>query len=228
MEAGDADSNLGTVELLDKNDPAKADIHFANAMKHYQIALRAKPGDADTLSEIADGYAWLADSQLALGHNDEACANRLRQTQLLSALQAKDPKNAEYAGDFLGNALGLARIELAQGQATQADKRLTAALADAKRLSAADPDDKTLLRQIVAIGLHLAKAKLAEGNPNIRLVETLLANCRTSIAKDDRELDQLCAAQLLRLDTIEGHQHRTPLDTLHRDPNRIGNIRSDP
>lgn len=192
MEAGYAASNIGTLDLRDRNEPGMAEIRFANALEHFQVALRAKPEDADILSDIADGYAWLADSQLALGKFDEALANRLRQKQLLDELQAGDKNNAQYAQDRLTNALGLARIDLARGRAIQADERLTAALADATRLAAADPDNENLVTEKIAMGLFLAKAKLRDGAESGE-IEVLLSQCRTLAAVSDLELRDFCA-----------------------------------
>lgn len=228
MEAGYAASNLGTVELQDRNKPASAYVHFANAMKHFQIALHDKPKDADILDDIADGYAWLADSQLELGHYDEARANRLRQTQLLGDLQARDPKNAEYASAFLGNALGLSRIELAQGKINEADKRLSAALADAERLSAADPADMFLVTERITIALYLAKTKLDEAKPDVKLVETLLSNCRVRTASDDEDKKELCLALPPKLAAITGHRDAAVISFVHHGPNPVGKTSGSP
>lgn len=228
MEAGYAASNLGTVDIRNRNKPASAYVHFADAMKHFQIALHDKPSDAGILDDIADGYAWLADSQLELRHYDDARANRLHQTQLLRSLLARDPKNAEYATAFLGNALGLSRIDLAQGRINEADKRLSASLADAERLSAADPTDMFLVMERTSIALFLAKTKLEESKPDVKLVETLLSNCRVPTANEDRDKERLCVTLPQKLAAISGHQDAATQGIAHRASNPGGKTRRSP
>jgi tetratricopeptide (TPR) repeat protein len=204
MEAGNADSNLGTLELSAKDDPAQAALHFARALEHFQIALRAKPENPDVLSEIADEYAWLADSEFELRHYDQARENRLLEMRLLYSLLAKDAENAEYARSLRGNALGLGRLDLAQGRVTDADKRLTAALSDAAKQAAADPDDKNLARERILIGLTLARAKLAENPVPLNSVDDLFSPCNEPVAQDDREIRDFCALLSARAGAAEG------------------------
>jgi tetratricopeptide (TPR) repeat protein len=228
MEAGYAASNLGMLELRDTNNPPKANVHFAVALQHFQIALQAKPGDADIVSNMADGYAWLADSQRALRHYEQARANRFRQRQLLETLLAKDPKNAEFTRDLLGNALGLARIDMSQGRDIEAERRLAATFGDAARQSAVDPDDQGLAREKITIGLFLAEAIIQSGKPDSKQMEPLLAGCRTTAAKADREVTDFCAVVSAQVAAALGLEDATALDYLSRNRARLSTIHHSP
>jgi tetratricopeptide (TPR) repeat protein len=164
MEAGYADSNLGTLALRDRNDAATARARFQSALDHFRAAARAKPDDDDVQSSIADGWAWLADSQKALGRWDEARASREEEARLLRAAQARDPKNVTYARDLLGTELAFARIDLARGRPHEARLRLEQTYLEAGRQAAVDPSNAKLGDQKLAIGLFLAEARIADGN----------------------------------------------------------------
>ena len=123
-ELGDAESNLGMMALRDRADPASALPLFQRSLAHLEFAARAAPGDQELQREVADGYAWLADTQKTLGRYDEAQESREAERRLLEAELAKDPRNRLLARDLLGNALGLARIDLARGRYSQAGVRL--------------------------------------------------------------------------------------------------------
>lgn len=224
-EAGDADSNLGTLELRDKADPAGAEAHFARALGHFEIALRHKSGDADIEDDIQDGYGWLADSKLALGQYEQARANRLRQKQVLDKLLERDAGNAEYARDRLGNELGLARIDLAQGQSGDADRELTSLLSKASRYSASDLDDKVLAKEKIMTELFLVKAKLHEPNFNSSAARTLLTDCRSTAAKSDSEIGDYCAVLSARVAEIIGAKDIGALEYLRLNRERLTKIR---
>jgi hypothetical protein len=225
MEAGYAASNLGMLELRDTNNPAKAEAHFAIALQHFQSALHAKPGDTDIVSDIADGYAWLADSQLALGRHREARANRLLQTKLLEDLKAKDPKNAEYARDLLGNALGLARIDMNEGRVADADRRLATTLIEAARLSTADPSDRNLDEEKIAIELFLARTNLQNAKPDTNQVTRLLADCDTPTVRSNQELMDFCAVLSARTAAARGTEDTAALEYLRRNQKRLSATR---
>ncbi|HYE43007.1 MAG TPA: TIR domain-containing protein [Caulobacteraceae bacterium] len=197
MEAGYAESNLGTLDLRDRGDGSAAELRFTRALAHFGVALKAKPGDPDIRRDIADGYAWLADSQRAQERFERAAASRMEERRILTALQAEDPKNAVFRRDLLGNALGLAQIDLDQGRAAVARARLAEAHVEARLIAAADPADEKLAKQRIATGLFLAKAMLLDGAPAAE-VNAALAECGLAVSGSDQEIRDLCAVLAAR------------------------------
>jgi tetratricopeptide (TPR) repeat protein len=225
MEAGYAASNLASFELRGMNEPAKAMDNFERALEHFQLALRVKPDDADIPAEIADGYAWLADTQMALGRFDEARASRIREAQLLKDLLTKDPHNADLERELMANALGLARIDMAQGAVSRADQRLTEAFAYASRLSAVDLSDTSLIEEKIAVGLFLAKAKLLEQSPDTGRISKLLSDCHAPVAQKNQELTDYCAMLSVEAAAAAHSQDPAAVDYLRRNRRRLNAIR---
>lgn len=226
MEAGYAESNLGMMALRDRGDAAGAQVRFARALDQFQAAARARPNDADIRRELADAFGWLADSQRDQGRLDEARASRLEEARLIADLRAADPKNSVYARDHLGNALGLAQIELDAGQAAGARDRLSATYAEAVALAAADPDDAWRAKQTLAVGLFLAKATLLAGGSPAQAAPYVEA-CAVSPVRGDLEVRDLCAVGAARLAAARGVRDPAE-DYLRREDSRLRSIRRSP
>lgn len=223
MEAGYAESNLGMMALRDRGDAAGAQARFAGALEQFKAAARARPDDTDIRRELADAYGWLADSQRGQGRLDAARASRLEEARLIADLRAADPKNSVYARDHLGNALGLAQIDLDAGRAAAARDRLGVTYAEAKALAAADPDDAWRAKQTLAVGLFLAKATLLSGGSPARAAPYVEA-CAVSPAQADLEVRDLCAVSAARLASARGAANPAE-DYLRREDTRLRSVR---
>ncbi len=224
-EGGNAESNLGTLAMHDRDLPAEARIHFTRALAYFETAARGRRNDPDSKSQISDIRAWLADCDLALGDYDEARANREAQRQILKALLVQDPRNAEYGRELLGNSLGTARIDITQGRADDADRRLTATLAEAVRYSVSDPNDKSLMKEKIIIELFIAKAKLREPNYDHAHLHALLADCGTDLARADQTLKDFCAVLSARAVAGSSSTDEAALDYLRRNRTRMAKMR---
>ena len=66
-EAGDAESNSGVFQLRAKGDAVGAKAHFTRALAYAQDAARLAPSDRDRQEDIADSWAWLADTARIAG-----------------------------------------------------------------------------------------------------------------------------------------------------------------
>jgi tetratricopeptide (TPR) repeat protein len=192
MEAGYADSNLGMLVLRDKGDAAQAEILFNRALGHFKTASKARPNDAEITRELADGYAWLADSQREQARYDLARVSRASEGRLLRGMLVADPKNAVYARDLLGNALSLAQLDLDQGRPGLGVRRLQSAYAEAGLLVESDPLDKTIAKQRIMLGLSLARMRLAEG-ATASAVRQSQTDCALPIVSSDPELFAFCS-----------------------------------
>jgi hypothetical protein len=192
MEGAYANSNLGMLILRDGDDPAAAEALFTRALETIRSVSAARPADAGIKRELADSYAWLSDSQLAQRRYEQARSNRHQEARLLKELLAADPKNVVFARDLLGNAMGLAQIDLDQGLPLLAAERLQAAYAEAGRLAATDPSDQKLAKQKIILGLVLTKSRLA-AQATAASVGAALPDCRRPVITGDVELHAFCS-----------------------------------
>jgi tetratricopeptide (TPR) repeat protein len=198
MEGGYAASNLGMLALRDKGDAARAQRLFTQALGNFRAAERQRPQDGEIKASIADGYGWLGDSQRALRLTDEAMDSRYAEQRILLQLQRRDPANAVYPRALLGNALGLAKLEIDRGQLGNSERRLSSAYMDAARLASADPADEKLAKQRIAIGVFLAKVRLDEGQPPSVAFRSL-GGCSQPAARADPELSDFCSVIRARI-----------------------------
>lgn len=221
MEAGYADSNLGTLALRDEGDAAAAEAAFTRSLARFQAAERAKPGTAE--ADIADAHAWIADSLRAQGRFEHAREHRRQEERILLRLQQADPRDVARARDLLGNALGFAQIDLDEGRLAQAEARLEEAWTRARVIAAGDPSDQKLAKQRIAIGLFLSKARLAAGDA--AGARSGLAECPGPVARSDDEIRDFCAVLSARLARAEGRRDDPAFDYLKLNRARMTKVR---
>lgn len=198
MEAGYAESNLGSLLLRGAGDPERAERSFKAALDYFQKARRLDPRNDSKIWDIADGHAWLADAYRHQRKYALATAERARQAELISLLRRRDPDNARYARGELGNQLGFAQIELDSGSYRVAEHRLARLNAMAIVLAKADPENEDLQKQRIATSLFLAKAILKARDHATHPISTpsvnaLLGNCEAPLARGDPEITAFCA-----------------------------------
>lgn len=218
MEGGYAESNLGTLQLRDTGDAKGAEGAFTRSLAHFRAAERIKPGSA--ASDIADAYAWIADSRRAQGRFDEARAARVEEARILDQLQAADPRDVTHARDLLGNAVGQAQIDFDAGQPRAAWIRLEQTWGRARTLAASDPQNARLARQRIAVGVFMARAVVAAGGPSEK-ARAGLAECQSRLAQEDEEVRDLCAVAAARLARAEARPTDPAYDYLRRNRERM-------
>lgn len=222
MEGGYAESNLGTLILRDKDDARLALTHFLRAQEHFEIAQRARPHDTEIVNEIADGYGWIADCQRVLRLYADAQKNRLSESRLLLELLKKDPRNATYARNLLGNSLGFAQIELDRGLPLAAETRLARTYAEAGRLTAIDPTDESLAKRKTVISLFLLLSRIRANRAGSDQDRQLLSDaCSTKPIKVDQEIEDFCAIVAGDIARETGNPDATSFDYLDRNRSRI-------
>ena len=160
LEAAYAESNLGMLALRQAGDAPTAERHFTTALQKFQLAADGKPKDADRWLELADGYAWLADTQRVAGDLAGAQASRAAQRRILDGLLAADPLNVDAKSAMLSNQLALARLEAASGRAAQAIALLDEGHADALTLMRTSPDNAEIAAQARAFELFKVRTQL--------------------------------------------------------------------
>ena len=206
MEVAYAANNLGMLALRHDGQAAEAKLQFAKSVEIRQQVARNKPGDAAAVIDISNSMAWLADSQRIGGDPEGARSTRESQRKLLSELLKTSPNNAEAVGDMLGNELGMARIEAAEGQWRSALSRLKAGQDGAKALAARDPANKTFSREARMFELFTVRTWLVaprSARPSIADMQHMLGSCAPmGSGASYLEISDFCAAlhgQLLEL-----------------------------
>lgn|GEM_PF-954033 len=163
LEAGYANSNLGSIALREARDLMRAERYFRAAQGAFQAAARDEARKSEAMYELADGEAWLADVARLRGDLVAAGKHRERQQELLTGLLAADPRNLLYRIDRVSNRLGMARLASARGDRAGADAQLRAALAEAGELQSQDPANASVGSQKRAIELFLIENALNNG-----------------------------------------------------------------
>ena len=203
-EVAYAEANLGMVDLRHAGDASSAERHLRAALQGKLTVLARTPGDADLQSEVADAYAWLADSQRQRGDDASALANRTKERAIIEALIAKDPRNVEFRTDLLGNDLGLARIEADRRQFTSVLRLLDQARSEAIALTGRDPDDVAVAMQARVFALFKARTQLDMGGSPGRIAEALGTCAPATGAEKDPELRDFCFALRARALALAG------------------------
>jgi tetratricopeptide (TPR) repeat protein len=199
LEAGYAASNLGTFALKGEMRPDQARTLFERSIVHFESARHLAPGDAGVLRDLADAYAWHADSLRDSGRVEQALAERLKERAIYEQLAAADPKNAKLALDLAGSSVGIARLETMLGQRVAAIGHLREARAALDELARKDPENRKVARQQASVWLRLAEA--VRGEPGLApgdrsLIEQVLRRCATD--PDMREGERLERCEELR------------------------------
>jgi hypothetical protein len=188
-EHGYAASNLGMLALRDENNPTVAKAQFVAALNDFAVVTRAWPRDGEARRDLADAYAWLADSKKAVGRFDEARADRRAEREILLQLRSQSPMNAGLARDLLGNSLGLAQIDIEQGNPLRARRELKDALAQVEQQRRLDGAAQDVEQLEVVIGLTLIRSGAILGNiEDIRRKQY----CSRAVVKGSQELTDYC------------------------------------
>ena len=213
LEQGYSNSNLGMIALREARDPKLAWRYFSAAQKAFEEVEQRKPGTE--ASDLADGEAWLADTQYMEGDFAAAREHRAAQRHLLAGLLKQDPKNHQYRSLEIGAETGQAVIEGNLGNYSGAIRILQDALRGASALAAADPANRTETDRKRAVELFLARAELdnARAEPSgLGGAGKLIGDCKAdwSGAAAD-ELPVFCSLLAGRLAVLEGNRAKAKL-----------------
>ena len=203
LEAAYAESNLGMLALRQAGDAPTAERHFTTALQKFQLAADGKPKDADRWLELADGYAWLADTQRVRGDLASAQASRAAQRRILDGLLAADPLNVDAKSAMLSNQLALARLEAARGQTAQAIALLDKGHADAVALMRTSPDNAEFAAQARAFELFKVRTQLglpSGRRPSSGALVRAIGDCEAKGGgASEREIADFCTVLSARI-----------------------------
>jgi tetratricopeptide (TPR) repeat protein len=141
MERAYAATNLGVVSLRGASDPVQAEQQFRLAVRWFEAASRARPGDETARIELANALGYLGDSYWLRRLWPQALAARQRQVEILEPLYRADPSRSNIFYRFALGQNGLARARAVLRDYRGSVTLLAEVLASARRLTARDPDN---------------------------------------------------------------------------------------
>lgn len=158
-----ANSNLGILYLVNLDQPEKALTAFEELLPRQINIFNANPDDTGEAIELANIYGWLADAAKIASTLTKAEEYRKKQLGLIDNVLKHDPDNASAKSGRVTVQLGLARIEMAQGEALYALNRLKSLVLASEALVEHDETNADWLKQAARHYLYLTKAFLLTG-----------------------------------------------------------------
>jgi tetratricopeptide (TPR) repeat protein len=195
-ETGDAESNLGMLALRQAGDLPTAERHFTTALATAQSVAALNPSDTEAQIDVADGYAWLADTERLQGNFAGAIANRAAQRRYLDKMLAADPRNVEVRLNLLYCDLAVSRIDADHGLFSEAIETLDRGHDAAVALERGDPGNAFVAKERRVFELFKVRTLLgtpAGRRPSPSRLLTMLGDCEpTNNALVDDELRNFC------------------------------------
>jgi len=128
QEVAYADSNLCSVALEKPVDVQGAIRTCTEALAETEWAARRGKASGETVNDLIERHAWLADAYFAARDFARSKGERLAQEHLLDGLMKADPKNRDLEDTWIVLQRALAKIEQRQGNGVAAQARLQRAL----------------------------------------------------------------------------------------------------
>ena len=159
LERAYAANNLGIIEYKNFNNNSEARNHFEQAISWFEKASTREAEDHNILAELANAYAWFADTFYREQDYDSALAARKKESQLKLKLMQINPDNADMKMKLLISERAIALIEAKLGKKAIARKRLDSALDQAKKLLELDREnaDRRKIYRLIQESLETLK-----------------------------------------------------------------------
>ncbi|HEX8482421.1 MAG TPA: toll/interleukin-1 receptor domain-containing protein [Allosphingosinicella sp.] len=140
-EAGYAEGNLCTLGLVRKSSPSETLRTCRAAVSRMEQVRALAPGDAKSISDLANRYGWLSEA-LSRNHDKRRALAALQaQQRLLEPLVRRRPDDAKLQDQWMRTLVGLAEFSGKNGQPRQAQTYFREAQAVAEKLIASDPSN---------------------------------------------------------------------------------------
>jgi tetratricopeptide (TPR) repeat protein len=141
MERAWGPLNLGIVNQEGLKRPAAAEAQFRESIAWFDRVDRRRPGDPAVLTELANAYAWLADSFFVRNLLQASLDARHRQYDIASQLLAAEPGNAQRVFDLTRAARAMGAVHAQRGERAAAESFLREAHRHAFWLTKHDPSN---------------------------------------------------------------------------------------
>lgn len=177
LELSYALSNIGTLYLKHMGKADEAYDIFSQLVQTRTRLYGDTPVKSRDILNLENSYGWLADAAKITRHLSEAKKFRQKQIDLLHSAIKADPDNFKIKGSLLHSIIGMAKLEMAQGQPEKAIKRLEAAALEAEKLLSYDPENKSWLTTAARHKLYLTEAHI-QNNEYDQAERTLVVAAR--------------------------------------------------
>ncbi|BAK65380.1 hypothetical protein SLG_07050 [Sphingobium sp. SYK-6] len=112
-----------------------------SALETMERVARSQPEDQGIQADLANRHAWLADALHLTGRDEEALAERLKQSTIIEELLRQDPRNASFLQDWMLARYSTSSLLQSLGQHQKATEMREEALKLADNLISTDPEN---------------------------------------------------------------------------------------
>ena len=131
--------NLGILKVRMRSEEPYGAPEFLQAIAWMKKAAEALPGDAETIKEVGNAHAWLADSYLLAGNKEMSLESRESELEWRKAYLALDPKNIDAKYSVTKALYTVAYNQHLLGQKSRALKAITVSGRDMRNIAKNDP-----------------------------------------------------------------------------------------
>jgi tetratricopeptide (TPR) repeat protein len=158
LELGYAHGDLCEVKMRDNRDVAAGLEHCRQSLRFERAALAAKPGDEEILRALANRHGWLAEALLTRKDFAQARVHREAEVRITQSLLTANATDAELRDRAVWPRIGLAKIDIAEGDMERGFARYRECLRELDRLAADFPDNQLVLGRRIRVNVLLAAA----------------------------------------------------------------------
>jgi tetratricopeptide (TPR) repeat protein len=159
MEVEEANVDLGTI-LLGKGQSDAALATFSKALIMGKHLVAKSPHDRARRVNVAQSYAWLADSEAQKGRFEQARRDRLSERAICAALMKENANDNQINEEIVVNETAMADLLAANGALQDAVDQLKLALTRSHQLIAVEPSNAAYQAQAAVALLTLSQLKL--------------------------------------------------------------------
>ena len=160
------------IALYQKRQYPEAQRQFESALGPMQNLVNLEPSNLTYRKEFATLLAWLADSERAQGHLDDAIVVRQRQVALLNQAIASGVTDVDFRAQLIPAHQGLGILFESRGQSERGIKELQSAVTVAEGLIPVEPANSYWKSLAAGARLELAWALLSAGRRDEALQQT--------------------------------------------------------
>jgi len=193
MEAGYSASNIGRVQLSGLHDPVAAEASFTTALRWFERAEQARPGDRTARRKQANAYANIADTFYERRLWPQALTARRRQYDIYLPLYRATPDNMELLYELATAERGVGRHMAILNQRAAARPFFRAAYQHASALRDHDPRNVTwlLLKVTIECDLLLGSPGQSDIMPRAQLRNNVAAAVRELSARHHPRVSEI-------------------------------------
>jgi hypothetical protein len=163
-----AEVNLCTLAVELEKDAGKALPSCRAGLEIMQRLSDQTPEDNRLTLNLANQHAWLALAHELDGDRPATRKALLSQEALLKGLLDREPLNAEFEENWVGNQRALSRGAFRKGDLGEARRRMQACIRGLERLTAQDPENRNWKDQLLNARRSMTFIQAAETGDRVK------------------------------------------------------------